>query len=77
MRVENLFLKIISDNEQDKAECLSWFADSPLNHWLAVWMEIQKPTSNNVQQIIYRLAQLKFSEIIEEKIRDGTIATKE
>lgn len=62
--------KIISDNEQDRAEADAWWRDSSIELKLRVWLRIQKHHDDTVDEVITRLAQLAFGELAEKHLAE-------
>ena len=57
--------RLISDNEQDRAECLAWWKSASDDDKLRVWEAIQRRYADTAMEIMSRLAQLKFAEMVE------------
>jgi hypothetical protein len=60
------FLKIIQDNEQDRAELRSWWGDTSYDAKMRVLERIQAQHDDPVDEIVSRLAQLAFAEAFEQ-----------
>lgn len=56
-------LRVISDNEQDRAECRRWWAEATTEDKLRVWHAIQQEYADPVLEIMSRFAQLAFAEM--------------
>lgn len=66
MNLEQMLLHIKSDNEQDSAAAKQWWKEENALGKLAVWDKIQKEYSDPSMEVMSRLAQLKFGELLEE-----------
>ncbi len=63
---------IASDNAKDLKQAREWFANASNEALLKVWLRIQADDKDDVAEIVSRLAQLKFGELmIEEMKRRG------
>lgn len=62
MTIERMLVKIGSDNDQDRAACDQWMREASYADKLAVWMRIQVPRVDPVDEIVTRFAQLAFGE---------------
>ena len=58
---------IAADTDQDREAARTWFREATDADKIRVWMAIQKPHTDPVMEIVTRLAQLAFSELILEE----------
>jgi hypothetical protein len=58
------WLRIIADNDQDRAECLAWFAQATVADKCQVWDTIQALGGSPEREIVSRFAQLAFGELL-------------
>jgi hypothetical protein len=63
---KDLFLSLIRDNEQDRAEMRAWWKETSLENKLRVWERIQVVHEDPIDEIISRFAQLAFAEATEK-----------
>jgi hypothetical protein len=66
-----LLLKIIADNDQDRAAAIQWWRETPEAGKLAVWSDIQRQARqpDPVASVVGRFAQLAFAELAAEEAR--------
>lgn len=70
MTTDNRWLRVLSENEQDRAACDAWFRDTSDDVRVALWLAIQRmcDDENHVSQVIGRFAQLAFGEAAERNL---------
>lgn len=56
--------KITGDNDQERAACDEWIRTASSEEILVVWLRIQRPCPDAVDEIISRFAQLAFAETV-------------
>jgi hypothetical protein len=64
-------LRVISDTEQDRAECRRWWADATEADKLRVWFTIQRDYADPAMEIMSRFAQLAFTEMLLAEEQEG------
>lgn len=72
-------LQLISDNEQDQADCDRWWAEASGVEKDAVWTLIQRLTRSDhsvIVQLIARFAQLSFGQAAERAVMREQQETK-
>lgn len=52
--------RLISENEQDRAEAESWWLDTTDEAKLLVWRRIQREPTDDIDGLVLRFAQLAF-----------------
>lgn len=61
-----LDFKVISDNEQDRAECDHWWTTATIEEKVILWETIQKDfTGDPAMEVMSRFAQLAFADMVE------------
>jgi len=64
--MNSILQRLISDNEQDRAECEQWFRETPDSVKIAFWMKVlQKHYDDPVMEVMSRFAALAFAEMWE------------
>lgn len=63
-------LKLIADNEQDRAGCWEWYRTASVEEKLAVWTTIQRSYDDLAMEIMSHFAQLAFAEMEERYQRE-------
>ena len=61
-----LFAAMVSDNEQDRAQCLEWWQSATPGAKLAVLKRITAAYDDPALEVMSRFAQLAFAEMIEK-----------
>lgn len=64
-------LRILADNDQDRAEARVWWRESSNSDKMHVWREIQRHYEDPAVEIMSRFAQLAFAEMVSELGFDG------
>lgn len=62
--------RLISDNDQDRADCERWWRESTEQEKLRVWALIQRPYDDPAMECMSRFAQLAFAEMAERMNRE-------
>ena len=62
-----MFERLVSDNEQDRANCREWWRQATPAAKMLVWDEIQKEHDDPVKEVVTRFAQLAFGEMMESE----------
>lgn len=66
-RIRGKISRIVADNDQDQEEARRWFRDATHDDLMLVWAVIQRPYRDPAMEVMARLAQLKFGEMLVEK----------
>jgi hypothetical protein len=64
------FMKLVSGNEQDRAECEQWWRETTHEDKAAVWAVIQRRYRDPRMEVMARFAQMAFGMMIEQAIRE-------
>lgn len=64
--MDRQLLRIVHDNEQDRANCEKWWGESSIEEKRAVWAAIQVVYENPIMEVMSRFAQLAFAEMYEK-----------
>lgn len=76
MNIEQMRLRIIGDNEQDRAMAEQWWKESSIEDTMRVWNQIQRKYPDPVMEIMSRFAQIAFGEMFEKLGLPGTDRVK-
>ncbi len=72
MRLDQMRAAILADNDQDREAARAWFSEATDNDKLRVWLTIQRAYPEPEMEIMSRLAQLAFGDLILEEPRGET-----
>lgn len=64
--LKTLMLRITGDNDQDRAACETWWAETTASEKFAVWQVIVKKYDDPAMEVMSRFAQLMFCEMVEK-----------
>ncbi len=59
-------MRLVAANEQDRAECVAWWRNTPRADKLRVFQRIIADEADPVMEIMTRFAQLSFLEMVEK-----------
>jgi hypothetical protein len=68
--VRNKLLRLMADNDQDRAGCQQWWQEASNAEKLAVWNVIQTDYTDPTMELMSRFAQLAFSEMAVQEARN-------
>lgn len=72
MNKDMMIAAVTAANDQDREGAKQWMREASMADRLAVWMRIQKNYKDPVDEIMSRLAQLAFGEIMVEVDNEGS-----
>lgn len=66
-RIDSKFARILADNDQDLEHARKWFREATNADLIRVWKAIQQKYDDPALEVMSRLAQLKFAEMLLER----------